>query len=108
MEKMLVIQKASITTDEEITLDTAVGKVLNALGALLIIAGVVIWFIILCRNEADWLDAKQAVILCTSAIILVAVGVWFELKSQRHQKRQAFQEYIQDDHDQLQDGEEDA
>ncbi len=107
MDKVLLSQKGSITTEEEIILDTTISKVLNFLGALLIIAGIVIWLIILGRNEADLLDARQILTLCTLLVICIGGGVWFELKSQRHQKRKTFTEYIHDstDYDCLQDGE---
>ena len=106
MDKMMVSQKESISTNEEIVIDTTISKVLNFLGALLIIAGIVTWCIILGRSEADLLDTKQILLLCTLLVVFIGTGVWFELKSQRHQKRKTFPEYIHDDYDRLQDEEE--
>lgn len=104
----MLSQKESISTEDEIMVDTRLSKVLNALGTLLIITGLVLMFIATTRAEADILDGKQAFILSMVSIVSLLVGVWFELKSQRHKKCQTFQEYIHDDYDRLQeDNEED-
>ena len=107
MKITMISQKESISTEDEIIVDTRLSKVLNALGTLLIITGLVLMFIATTRAEADILNGKQAFILSMVSIVSLLVGVWFELKSQRHKKYQTFQEYIHDDYDRLQDGFED-
>ncbi len=101
MDKMLLSQKGSISTEDEIIIDTTISKILNFLGVLLIMTGIIIWLIILGRSEADLLDGKQILILCTLLVICIGGGIWMELKSQRHQKRRTFPEYIHDDYDYL-------
>ncbi len=103
---MLISPKKSISTEDEIVIDTTLSKVLNFLGVLLIMSGIVLFLIILGRNEADLLNTKQTVMLCTAIVVCIGVGAWFELKSQRHQKRKTLPEYIHDDYDRLQDEEE--
>ena len=101
MQKLTISQP--ITTEEEIVTETTVSKVLNFLGTILIMTGIILFLFILGGNDADVLTARQLIKLCTAVVVLVAVGVWFELKSQRHQKRQTFSEYVHNE-----DGEEDA
>lgn len=107
MKITMISQKESITTEDEIVTDATVSKWLNALGSMLILTGIIIWLIILGRCEADILDGKQILILCSLLVICIGGGIWFELKSQRHKKTLTFNDYIHDqtDYDYLQDGE---
>jgi hypothetical protein len=108
MKITMISQKEPITTEDEIVTETTVSKWLNFLGTLLVVAGMIIWFIILGRCEADILDGKQILILCTLLVVCIGGGIWFELKSQRHREVQTFQEYIHEDfedYDRLQDDE---
>jgi hypothetical protein len=107
MQKLTISQP--VTTKDEIVTETTLSKVLNFLGAVLIMAGIILFLFILGGNDADVLTNRQLIKLCAAAIVLVAVGAWFEMKSQRHREIQTFPEYIHDqtDYDYLQDGEDD-